>query len=406
MRFPFAASCAAAVLAAAASARADTLKVPTAEYPTIQEAVDDAGPGDVVLVMPGTYDQYVFVSGKAGLEIRGKGWPVLAPVGGGNILRITGGSDTVLVTGFEFQGGQVVVDNSTEVSLVNLRFTDCPDNALESAANDGVLISRCRFQGIGGHGVFEAGSVGAVVEKCRFEGIGDFAVFLSDDDVTPTHGAVVSKNRIIGADSGILLGGDDNVIEKNRMEGLTGFGITYPTFYAPGAVITGNRIQTANNYGIYTVNGDGLTVIGNTLEGSGIFIIMDGGTVDRNRVIEAKHRGVHLLGEGIVVTRNQVRGSGSDGFVLQGDGTVVDRNLSSDAGVNGMYLIGQGATVTRNRLTSAVLNGFLVDGGPNQFTGNRASGSGSFDLADTSAEGVNTYEGNHFGTTEFGYVIP
>ena len=52
--------------------RAETLSVPK-DFPTIQAAVNAAGPGDVVEIASGKYAEDVFVSGKTGLTIRGKG---------------------------------------------------------------------------------------------------------------------------------------------------------------------------------------------------------------------------------------------------------------------------------------------------------------------------------------------
>ena len=54
-------------------ARAETLKVPSDAYPTIQSAVDAAQPGDVIQIGKGTYAEAVFVTDKTDLEIRGRG---------------------------------------------------------------------------------------------------------------------------------------------------------------------------------------------------------------------------------------------------------------------------------------------------------------------------------------------
>ena len=81
MRCASAAAFVLAVAASAAAARASTLKVPSDDYPTIQDAVDAAGPGDVVLVGPGEYLESVVLDGKSDLRIRGKGSPVVRPQG-------------------------------------------------------------------------------------------------------------------------------------------------------------------------------------------------------------------------------------------------------------------------------------------------------------------------------------
>lgn len=406
MRFPAAASCAAVLLAAAAVARADTLRVPSDDYPTIQSAVDDAGVGDTVLIGPGTYVETVVVTDKAGLTLRGRGWPVLAPGGGGVILEIEAGSQEVLVTGIEFEGGgdTIRVENSTDVSLVNLRIHDSALSGIFCFNNEGIVVSRCWISNTGGNGVTDFGSTGFVAEKCRLEDIDEYGIFLSDADVTPTVGAVVSKNRVVGATYGVLIGGADNVIEKNRFELLSDRGVWAGWFAGTNAVITGNRIQTAGTYGIDGV-GEDVTIVGNTVEGGGLRFSTDSSLVDRNRVVGASGDGITISGVENTVTRNQVRDPAGDGIVLDGGGFIADRNLVAGAGGDGIELIGTAANLTRNRVSGAGDNGFLIDGNPNTITGNRASDSGDFDLADTSSEGVNTYEGNRFEEVIFEYAL-
>lgn len=382
MRFPFAASCAAVVLAAAAAARADTLKVPSEDYPLIQDAVDAAGPGDVVLIGPGTYDETISVSGKTDLTIRGRGRPVIASTS--TIFPVlVGGSSGVLLTGFDVESGTVTVGESSNVTLVNLRMTGSGQNGFFTSANDGVLVSRCRVEGFHTNGVFDFGSTGLVVEKCRIEGLSGIAVYLGASGMEATPGAVVSKNRIVDAAAGVNLGGPDNVVEKNRMEGLTGYGIVEGDYGSDGAILVGNRIETTGAGGI-SAAGTGAVVSGNTLEGAGLFWAAGGGTFERNRVNGVAGVGLDLLGDGSQVTGNQVRDSGGDGIRVTGGACAVSGNRVSGAGGIGL----------------------LVDGSPNGIAGNRVSGSATFDLADTSAAGANTYDGNRFGISVFNYVIP
>ena len=56
---------------AAPGARADTLKVPTEAFPTIQSAVNSAGDGDVIVVGKGVYREQLFLS-SSGVTINGK----------------------------------------------------------------------------------------------------------------------------------------------------------------------------------------------------------------------------------------------------------------------------------------------------------------------------------------------
>ena len=60
-------------LLGARTAGADTIHVPR-DYPTIQEAIDNAQNGDCILVEPGTYVENLNFLGKA-ITVRGEGGP-------------------------------------------------------------------------------------------------------------------------------------------------------------------------------------------------------------------------------------------------------------------------------------------------------------------------------------------
>ena len=108
---PLAASAAAALLlAAAGSAFAETLKVPSVEYPDIQTAVNMALDGDTILVSKGTYAEDVNITSKSNLRIKGKGNPLLTPTGVAFTIQTT---SVVEISGFRVSGGAGAVAGST-----------------------------------------------------------------------------------------------------------------------------------------------------------------------------------------------------------------------------------------------------------------------------------------------------
>ena len=60
---------------------------------------------------------------------------------------------------------------------------------------------------------------------------------------------------------------------------------------------------------------------------------------------------------------------------------------------------------SKNRVTGSGGVGIGIGGAGHLVTENRVSGSAQPDLADESAEGVNTYLSNRFGTVDFDYVF-
>jgi hypothetical protein len=96
------------VLLAASLARSATLAVPK-DKPTIQAAITDATPGDIIVVAPGTYFETIDFLGKA-ITLRSSGGPlstIIDGMGAGSVVQcITGeGADTVL-EGFTITGGK------------------------------------------------------------------------------------------------------------------------------------------------------------------------------------------------------------------------------------------------------------------------------------------------------------
>src|SRR6185436_7427339 len=94
------------LLLAAASARAAVIQVP-ADYPTIQQAVDNASSGDQIHVSPGTYVEHVLVQGKAGLAISSQSGPAVTTVdgsGNGSPFSVIN-CDRITIQGFTMTHG-------------------------------------------------------------------------------------------------------------------------------------------------------------------------------------------------------------------------------------------------------------------------------------------------------------
>jgi parallel beta-helix repeat protein len=417
-----------AVAGAAAAAGADTLMVPSDDYPDIQSAVDDAGAGDTILVARGDYVETVSINEKSGITLRGKGFPTIRP--GAAVGIDISESQDIVISGFVVDQCTTGVEVSTSdrVSISRMIVTGTTGNAFGLLDNAVVLISKCEVDGTGGQGVDDNSSDDVTVEKCKFQGITGLAVRLSSSNPQgdASDRALVSKNRISGAGGGLHLGGEDIVVEKNRIELGSGFGIFFDGSSSPSrAVVTKNVVSTAGNPGIY-VSGGGFDITRNRLTGGGIQDSGGGSLIDRNAVTGANY-GIYFNGSGATVTNNTLRDSGTAGIYLggwflpvtgnrvfggadvgihvntTGDGPVAG-NRVTESGGTGILVNGSGNTLTGNAVAGAGSFGIFVTGTSNTFSANRASGSASFDLADTNAGGVNTYaEDNRFGTSQIPY---
>lgn len=114
------------VLMAGVAANQTTREVnqndPLAPYQTIDAAVEDALPGDVILVHPGTYEESVVISGITLKALRGPEVTVIqSPDGTGDGVTLTGNQNVALV-GLRVQGfvrGVVVSTDGGSTKVAN-----------------------------------------------------------------------------------------------------------------------------------------------------------------------------------------------------------------------------------------------------------------------------------------------
>lgn len=110
---------------------ADTLNVPSASYPTIQDAIDAAGSGDIVQVAAGIY--YERITHKSGVQVLGAGKTVTTINGQslGAVVTATNVSSTAKLDGFTITngsgfsslGGGIYLNNG-DLVISNCRITD------------------------------------------------------------------------------------------------------------------------------------------------------------------------------------------------------------------------------------------------------------------------------------------
>src|ERR1051326_159125 len=189
--------------------RAAEILVPSDAIATIQQAVDAAAPGDTIKVLPGTYDESVFV-GTAGVKLEAEteagpvavtGFLVLADDVG--IKGFAVGSDGI--TMIDSTGGRVS-NNSVSTGGIGIFVLDSPgsqidNNALE--ADSGVWVSSC---------------AGARVNQNKADAA-YIGIYVED-----SFGARIDHNRVAGRDSaGISIwSSSGGRVEYNHAEGPHG----------------------------------------------------------------------------------------------------------------------------------------------------------------------------------------
>jgi hypothetical protein len=169
---------AALVVSAASLARAAIIIVPD-DNPSIRAAVDGAGPGDVVQVRPGTYNEGVRIeNGQTGLVVEGLGGvPVIAPPRSNDAFRIKR-VDGVTLRGLEIDSTRrgVRMDDASGATLEDLEIHGGASDAIRIKGGSNNTVTGAVISLVNGRGVRIDKSPGAVVRdssvgNARREGI-------------------------------------------------------------------------------------------------------------------------------------------------------------------------------------------------------------------------------------------
>jgi len=359
--------------------RADTLKVPS-QFATIQQAVDAAVAGDVIVVSKGPFVGPVFVTGKSDIELRGKGLPTLDGTGAGSTLDIEDCTN-VLVKGFEITNA--LTQGIFVVNGIGVRITKCHTLGMPVGIHvrDGDTVTVDHNQVVG------ATSVG--IQLSSGVGGGPVACTVRANHVEDTTNLA------------IMVDGQDGVIERNVIKPASGDGIS-SHINSLHARFARNRVLDATNNGF----------------------VLEGGQheLDRNKVLRAGGDSFVFTGNSsdFVLTHNRTTEPGGTGFLVDGDdmsfdhdrvlkpigdGVELGKETCHLKNVRVLHGLGNGIEVNADsntfddcRATGCGYDGFAVTGTLNTFTKCRAKGSGNLDLDE--AEGLdNTYTDCKFKTT-------
>jgi Right handed beta helix region len=250
------------------------LRVPD-DYGTIQEAVDAASPGDLILISPGTYEEEVDVTTDD------------------LVLRGVDRNEVILDGGFELENGIRVLE-ADGVAVENLTVQNYSGNGFFWTGVDGYRASYVSSIRNGVYGIYAFGSVNGVIEHSYASGSADGGIYVGQcsncralvDDV------LVEWNGL--GYSGTNSGGDLFVVNSefrfNRV------GMAPNTLSTEGcspqrdATIVGNYVHDNGNPETAAV---GFAMLG---EYTGILVVGgNANTVERNRVENHEIAGIAVV---------------------------------------------------------------------------------------------------------------
>lgn len=179
-----------------------------------------------------------------------------------------------------------------------------------------------------------------------------------------------------------------------RIGRIVGFDIGVDAGEVTGVQIARLLVSDSGTWGIL-VEGDDNLVESNVVTRSGIFgidVFGTGNEVRLNRAEETGVIGLIVSGQASAVSRNHVLRSGFDGLVVLGAQLTVERNGSRHNGGAGFGIDGTGHAVILNIAGANGFDGFTVFATGSSFTRNRSNDNGDFGILDLA--GGNTYAGN------------
>lgn len=369
----------------AAGASPATFKVSkNGPFPTIQEALNAAGPDDTVSVAAGVYEEaLVILGGRDGLRLIGKGKVIIDPrpngeQGSGPGIQVF--SQDVTIQGVtirharQLSGGMLlggtsqgygVWSQASGTSIIKCEFVRCEDGAITIQA-DGARIDNCTIRESFDHGIEIAGD-NAVVTRTEIRGtagigltIGGLSPEVSRCTIGPGSdvgmqvsgsGARITRNKVMRTDGGGLEGsGDQMVIDRNTFEYNCDEAITYD---GDDVSITGNTITFANGGGACG-SGDDLVfsknrisdVTGEALEHSG-----EDARIEKNTLSDVGGTGLFILeADDARIVSNRIENVTEGAIIVEGLDLLIERNTIESCLGNGIDVAGDGAQILRNTL--------------------------------------------------------
>jgi plastocyanin len=298
------------ILPAVETATGVTRRVPQ-DYPTIQNGVDAANPGDLVLIDKGEYDEAVFVTTPS--------------------VTLRGVDRNAVILDGKFELGTGIMVGGNGVAIENMTARNYTLNGFFWTGVKGFRGSYLTAYNNGDYGIYAFGSTDGLFEHSFASGSPDSAFYVGQ--CAPCQ---VVLNDVIGNYSGLGYSGTnssgDMYVLNSRFEHNRS-GISTTTFdielNPPGrdTTIAGNVVsdsgldnEAAGFYATETLAGQGIALVGT-----------HNNRVEHNLVIRSRNNGILVLplldrhywpSTGHVVRHNTVLGSGRADLAAGGFGTI------------------------------------------------------------------------------------
>jgi parallel beta-helix repeat protein len=308
---------ASAPAAPTSAAAAKTLTV--AAGSTIQSTLDQAGPGDTVVVPSGLYHESVTVKAY-GITLKGQG--------GGDARPVLDGEN-------KFENGVLAIGG--QFTIENMVFRNYTKNGVIVRGADSATFRDLVTENTGEYGVFPVESANVLVERCMASGVSDTGIYVGQ-----SRDIVIRDSEAFGNTSGVEIENSANaLVEHNYVHDNSG-GVLI--FLLPEHVSKENHHNIVRNNRIENNNKPNTApqemIVSTVPVGTGVFIMAaDDNEITGNQIVNNQSFGVAVANltqalpkdtpfdVGIYSERNHIHGNTYSGNGGNPDAEVVKAGL-------------------------------------------------------------------------------
>jgi parallel beta-helix repeat protein len=248
-----------------AEATPATIYVPTEQHPTIQEAINQAYPGDTIFVYNGTYYENIVINKSISLVGQDRDSTIIDGQEAGPVVSIT--ANNVTINGFTLQNSThgpppynsgILIDQSSDNNISRNNIEDNDHGIYLLSSNDNVICNNdVTFNTY--HGIHLDNSRGSVVSSNN--------VLLNHNDGIYLHysheNTISSNNASFNSFHGIYLfysngtSAFNNNISKNNDCGIGLYSCRNNTFYHNNLVENEDQVERSESVNNWDYNGEG-----------------------------------------------------------------------------------------------------------------------------------------------------
>lgn len=370
-------------------------------YTTIQDAVNNAMPGNTIIVYPGTYNEIVDIN-VANLSILSySGNPedtIVRHIGSGHNFAI--GASNVTISGFNITGTNSTGIYMSEVSGVNIsnnKFSGIGCGVQIESSNSCTLVNNT-VNDSAQYGFYLQSSSNCTLDNNAVSNTSSHGIYLLAASYCNLTSNIVSDT---GSDGVQFSSSNNCTMANNTITNISGNGI-YATFssscnftgntvsnidyegiallYSNNCTLTDNIISSTEYYGIYTYSSSGCNFTENIVSNvyyDGIYLSQLNGCTLTCNTISNSEDGIHLYNSSNCnLTSNDISNTYDDGiYMFESSSCNLSGNIITESDY-GLYIShSRNCTLTNNTANSGTYGLFLSSIENSMFKNNTMSGN-------------------------------